>query len=532
MMCKRVLASLLALLILLFSCGCKQSKPTKNPTNDKTNVSEEVKTRDITLLYCNADTFNPYTCSTKYNQDLCDLLYDPLIKLDENFAVKKCLANKLEASSSDVTVTLKNAKFSNGGKLTANDVVYSFNLAKNLTQYKSAFATVTCSADGNKVYFKLSSPDINFVNFLDFPIIQADSDNIKNSDNILQPPVGCGRYILESGEALLTANDNYHGGKVNIKKIKLIDAPDKTAASHHLEVGAVDYYYSSLADDEMPKLNGTSRQTALNKMVYIGINQHSALLKNAQIRTTLSAAINRTALINSAFHSDALVATTPFNPVWEGAKGYEYIEEKENINVVLANLQETGYNNRDYEGYFVNKNGKRLSFSLLCPSSDTLRVAAAKALKSQFAKVGIELNIEEVSFAQFTARLQSGSFQLYLSEVLIPQNMDLSSFSVPGGAIAYGVTEPIANPNTSSEESTTSVPQTTESAVKPLSKAIAEYKSEQASIFDVITIFNTSMPIIPLCFKCGISISASDFDTAPYATFSDVFYNIENATFE
>ena len=74
--------------------------------------------------------------------------------------------------------------------------------------------------------------------------------------------------------------------------------------------------------------------------------------------------------------------------------------------------------------------------------------------------------------------------------------------------------------------------QTTESVAKPLSKAIAEYKSEQASIFDVITIFNASMPIIPLCFKCGISISASDFDTAPYATFSDVFYNIENATFE
>ncbi len=532
-MFKRTISVLLILALLSLCGGCKQKTSSgSKPSSDKETTAEVIKTRDITLLYCQADTINPYTCGTKYNQELCDLLYDPLIKLDEAYAVKNCLAEAIEASPSSVLVVLKNATFSNGATLNANDIVYSFNLAKNLTQYASAFAQASCTADGNAVRFQLSSPDTAFVNFLDFPIIQAGSDTLKDSDNILQPPVGCGRYIYQYGQSKLTANPNYHGGKVNIKNINLIDTPDSTAANHHLEVGSVDYYYSTLADGVIPKLNGTSRQVILNKLVYIGINQNSNMFKNPQMRQTLSAAINRTALVNNAFHSDAVVAKTPFHPLWKAAEGYEYIEEKENIDVVLANLKEIGYNTKDNEGYFVNSRGSRLSFSLLCPSSDASRVMAAEHLKSQLKKIGIALNVEVVSFAQFTARLSGGSYQLYLSEVQIPQNMDISSFTVAGGSIAYGVVD--GTITTASEVTSTEPvdPQNTETASKNLSQAIAEYKAEQSSLFDVVTIFNASMPIIPICFKSGISVYASDFEIAPYATISDVFYNIENATFK
>lgn len=535
-MLKRITALLLSLIFLLYCCGCKQSD-SKDKTPENTKSDAQVSTsRDIKLLYCNSDTLNPYTCQTKYNQDLCDLLYDPLIKLDENYAVQNCLSKNIEAAASSVAVTLKSANFSNGVKLSASDVLYSFELAKSLSQYKKAFAGVNCKSEGNKVVFLLNSPDTNFVNFLDFPIIQANSDNIKNSDNVLQPPVGCGRYIYKSGENILAANNNYHNGKVNINKIHLIDTPDSTAAEHHLEVGAVDYYYSSLSDDEMPKLSGTGKQIVLNKIVYLGMNQGNALLKNSKIRHTLSAAVNRASIVNTAFHSDAVAAKNVFNPNWEPSKGYQYTEEKENINVVLANLQEIGYNNKDSEGYFVNKGGKRLSFSLICPASDSLRVAAAELLKTQFKKAGIQLNIEILGYSNFVSRLNSGRYQLYLAEAVIPQNMDISSFSVPNGSIAYGVVEETALNTTASSSlvSNTTLQGNTqpESAAKSLSGIIAEYKADKASIFDVITIFNATMPVIPLCFRCGISISASDFDIAPYATSSDVFYNIENATFK
>ncbi|MBQ7288174.1 MAG: hypothetical protein IJW78_00420 [Clostridia bacterium] len=521
---KKLLSLLMVFCILFLCCSCKQQGDETQPKDNNSHTETKINVRDITLLYCQADTLNPYTCGTKYNQELCDLLYDPLIKLDENFTVQNCLADEVKSTASEVTVTLKAAKFSNGATLSADDVLYSFALAKNLPQYKDAFASVICSAESSKTLrFSLSAPDINFVHFLDFPIIQAKSDTIKNADNILMPPVGCGRYIYQYGQEKLTANADYHNGKVNIQNISLADAPDNVAANHFLEVGAIDYYYSDLSDDTIPKLNGKSYSVALNKLVYIGMNQTNALLADAQIRCTLSAALNRTALVNTAFHSDAVIAKSPFHPQWKAAEGYQYIEDEENIDVVLANLEETGYNSKDAEGYFVNKSGKRLSFSLLCPSSDTARVAVAEQLKTQLKKVGIALRVEVVPFAQFTERLAAGNFQLFLSEVQIAQNMDISSFATPGGSIAFGVT---------SADLTQSAPVSTEPVSKNLSQAIAEYKNQQTSIFDVVTIFNASMPVIPVCFRSGICIYASDFDTAPYTTISDVFYNIENATFK
>lgn len=551
-MLKKTLSFVLATALVLLCCGCKQPQGAKQPEDDAPTVSAAAKTRDITLLYCQADTLNPYTCATKYNQELCDLLYDPLIKLDETYTVQNCLADALEITPTAIVVRLKAAKFSNGTALQANDVLYSFSLAKNLARYKNAFATVNCSViDNSTVKFTLQTPDVNFVHFLDFPILQAKSDTIQNSDHILQPPVGCGRYVYKPDEEKLSANAEYHGGKVNIKTIRLIDAPDSTAANHYLEVGAVDYYYSDMADGVIPKLNGTSRPAVLNKLVYIGANQNHPLLKDALIRCTLSAAINRAALCSTAFHSNAMIARSPFHPQWETAKGYQYIEEKENIDVVLANLKQTGYNSKDTEGYFVNAAGDRLSFSLLCPSSDAMRTAAAEQLKTQMKKVGIALTVEIVPFAQFAERLAAGSFQLYLSEVQIAQNMDISSFTVPGGALAYGITEESAAPVDSSasgaaqsgaasqasnstliSETGSAVSSAPETVSKTLAQAITEYKNEQIPIFDVITIFNASMPVIPICFKSGIRICASDFASAPYATSSDVFYKIESATFK
>ena len=232
-MFKRTISFLLILAVLSLCGGCKQKGSTGDkPSDNSASTSETVKTRDITLLYCQADTVNPYTCGTKYNQELCDLLYDPLIKLDEAYNVQNCLAESIESTPSSVRIILKNAEFSNGAALNANDVVYSFSLAKNLTQYATAFAGVTCTAEENAVRFQLSTPDTGFVSFLDFPIIQAGSDTLKDSDNILQPPVGCGRYIYQYGQSKLTANPNYHGGKVNIQNILLpsIDVFPKTQA--------------------------------------------------------------------------------------------------------------------------------------------------------------------------------------------------------------------------------------------------------------------------------------------------------------
>lgn len=559
---KRFFSLLLtAVTLIICCCGCGGETPAAGPSASKApGLTGNGKTRELSLLYCKADSLNPYTCSTKYNRELCDLLYDPLIKLDAGYNVQKCLADDIGITANDVTVALKSASFSDGSAVGVKDVIYSFNLAKKSDSYNSVFGSVSCS-EGNdgRIVFKLKSPDGNFCNFLDFPIIKADSDSRKSDDNLSLPPIGCGRYIYSESDGVLKANPSYHNGRVAVPAIHLVDTPDKTAASHQLEVGAVDYYYTDLSDGEMPKLNGTSRNIVLNKLVYIGVNQKDSRLAVTGVRQALSAALNRGKIVESSFHSDAVAAGSPYNPMWDAAKDLQYIEESGNKDIAVANLEEAGYNKKSSTGIRYGAGGAALSFSLLCPDSDPERVAAADVIKSQLKESGIGIKVEKVGFNEFSERLKSGNFQLFLAEIQIRRNMDISSFALEGGAAAYGVIdgEVGADPETSDPRSSTasgnvssesataggssasasestngSLPQTGENARVKLSETVAQYKKLEASVFDVIAAFNTAMPVVPLCFKCGVCVYASDIKTAPYPTASDYFYNIENTVFK
>ena len=46
--------------------------------------------KTVSLLYSYSDSFNPYTAKTAANREISSLLYDSLIKTDNNFSHVKC----------------------------------------------------------------------------------------------------------------------------------------------------------------------------------------------------------------------------------------------------------------------------------------------------------------------------------------------------------------------------------------------------------------------------------------------------------
>lgn len=489
---------------LIFIFGCKEK--TDNPSTDPNNSNSS---SSINLLYCSNDTFNPYTLKTKVNNELCQLLFDSLISLDNNFNPIYKLANSATQSGNIWTVTLKNTVFSDNSPITSDDVIYSFNLAKVHPSYAESLKNVSSvESDGNNIIFTLIKIDPYFVNLLNFPIIKSGSDNISNEDSVILPPIGVGRYLLNEEENGLTKNTNYYGEKPKYDNIHLVDAPDSESVAHYVEVGATDLYFASSSDSDIFRMDGKKFSINQNRLVYLGVNLANPILNNVKMRYALSSALSRDKIVTTAYYSNATAANGPLSPFFSETLGYQTIETSSNNKIAVENLEQIGYNKLDNLGIRRNANDTPLSFSLLINNDNPSHVLAANLIKTQLFEVGINITINALNYDRYVSALNSRSFQLYLAEVKISNNFDISPLITVGGSCAYGIIAEDTDSN--------------------LSDIVNKYSLGEASISDIITAVSSKMPFIPICYRSGMIFYNEKLGDVDNASADDLFIFFKN----
>lgn len=520
MVLKRFVCIFLAVLSLVTICGCGE-KEKKEGTNTQKPSNSTAKS-EINLLYCKSDSFNPYTAVSEINRNLSKLLFEPLIKTDNEFEPVLRLAKTAELGDKTCTVELKATSFSDGTAVTANDIIYSYNIAKaSATNYAHKLYEVTKieAINDKTVIFYLTRNDPYFLNLIDFPIIKADSDKIVDSDGVATAPIGCGRYLLSENNTILSFNKSFYGKKPNIEKITLINAPDEASVSHYVEVGATDIYYTDLADGEIVRMSGKKADVNLNNLVYIGINGSYPELANKYIRYALSSAINRSEICSNAYYNNAVAATGFYSPVFKDANATQSLNSKPNLQITVENLDKIGYNKVANDGSRVNANGKRPKFTLLVNSENASRVQAANLIKKQLELAGIEITIVLRSYEQYIEALNDGYFQLYLGEINVLPNMDISALVLEGGSAAFGVAPETAPQN----------PDGTIAEI-PLSNtkiAIDNFYNGAASISDVAATLLTEMPQIPICYRKGLLFYDNSITDGVTVSQSDIYFGLE-----
>ncbi len=521
--------SLFLVFVFLFSlCGCNATINNSSQIQQtETEKEKEKHDNSLTLLYSAADTFNPYDAKTETNRQLCKLLYEPLVKTDNNFEVHYSIASSVVIEEDVCTVKLKNIKFSDSSTLTADDVVYSYKLAKeSSTSYKSKLYEVDSvkAVDSKTVVFNLKKKDPYFANVLDFPIIKAKSEKKEDSDSVKFPPIGAGRYKVDDKKSRLVRNDNYHGKKSAIKIINLINAPDKESISHYVEIGATDIYYSDISDGTILRMSGTKTNINLNNLVYIGVNHKNSKLKLNELRQAISSGLNRTNICKDAYYNNAVAATGFFNPVWEQTKSVQNIQIVPNSQITIENLEKIGYNELDKDGIRRKSNGA-LSFSLLVNKENSARVATASLIKSQLKEYGIGITIVKLSYKDYKKRLKNGDFDLYLGEVKITENMDFSELVFPDGSAAFGIKSQKSDKDESKSEEKES-----EKSDESLDciKVIKGFYKGKNSINDVAVTLQSDMPFIPLCYRTGVLFSNENIENVKNSSVSDIYFSIES----
>lgn len=536
---KKIVALVTAIILTFSLCGCSNKGATANTQSDATKKANAKYGESLTLLYSASDTFNPYDAKTTVNRQICKLLYEPLVKTDNSFEPHNSLAANVKIQENVCTVKLKSVKFSDGTKLTADDVIYSFKLAKNTaTAYKYKLYSVkkVVAKDENTLVFTLSQKDPYFANVLDFPIIKEKSDKAADSDSVKYPPIGAGRYKLNKDNTALVQNEHYHGEKGSIKNISLINAPDDESISHYVEIGATDIYYSDISDGQIFRMSGSKTAVNLNNLVYIGVNHNNDKLALNELRQALSTGIDRSKICKNAYYNNALAATGFFNPLWEETKSLQNIQITSNLQITVENLGKIGYNELDKDGVRRNKNDA-LRFSLLVNKENTMRVSAADLIASQLKESGIHITVVKVSYKEYLKRLKKGEFDLYLGEINITENMDLSQLVMSDGTAAYGIKLIEKNETDQEDQTQETVSEETEQE-KPTEELLTcaniikgFYKGKN-SIGDVAVTLQSDMPVIPVCYRTGVLFTNENIESIDATSESDIYFSIESYKFK
>lgn len=524
---KRIICFMLAVTLAVSFSACKASVE-KMPAADKGQTQGgTVDTDEIRLLYSASDTFNPYTASTEINRHLCLLLFDSLTRLNNSFQTEYILAQSVTVEGTVCTVKLKNAYFTDGSPVTAQDVVYSYNLAKNsVTEYAyNLYEVVSVSASDSKtVVFNLTKYDRYFEKLIDFPILKSGSDTLVDVDERKLVPIGSGRYVVNGELNGFSANKKHLSGSPKIKKISLVNAPDSEAVSHYVEIGATDIYYTDAVDANIVRMSGKKSTVNLGNMIYVGINHNYGQLSSPILRQAISSALDRTKISKDAYHNNAVAATGFYNPAIKELLSVQNIGVTANTQISVENLEEIGYNKLNSDNIRVNSSGNTLELTLMVNRENSNRVMAARLVSEQLLAVGIKITVLERSYAEYVAALNSGSFQLYIGEIKTLPNMDLSPLVVAGGSCAYGI-KPVEADNEAPTEKT-------ESEAKPMATAeiINGYFEGKSTITDVATALQTELPVIPICFRQGLLFHNSDIKIAGEASVSDIYFSIGQYT--
>ncbi len=522
---KKIICLIVSIALTIGFCGCRQNVTELSSNEQVVESTQSQGDREMSLLYSYTDSFNPYTAKTAANRQISALLYDSLIKTDNNFEPVYSLASDTVMQDNKCTVYLKDARFTDGSIVTADDVVYSYKTAKESSVYMHNFYEVVSLAaiDSKTVVFTLSQNDPFFVNLLTFPIIKSGTSGVLDSDGKEIAPVGSGRYKIAQDGVSLVLNDDYYGQKGVIKNIRLINSPDSVSTTHYVEVGAVGMYYND--SNNIVRMSAKKAEINLNRLVYIGINDSYGSLATKEMRYAISSALNRDDICQTAYYNNAISATGFFNPYFKATKALQTIESSPNSKITVENLSKIGYNKMNSNGFYANSSGNNPVFTLLVNSENSSRVAAANLIAAQCKTAGIQINVISCTYEQYLERLSNGEFQLYLGEIQLLDNMDMTQLVVPGGTAAFGVSDKTTtdNPEQQTEQD---IPQ-----VSPCRAILDSYHAAQCGIADVAGTLLTEMPQIPVCFLEGVLFYDSTIKSGVMASSNDIYLNFENYEF-
>ncbi len=451
---KRLLALLLvfATLTALIS-GCTSEKDsTYVPTGDAIlmeddpDPTEEDTLADQTMIlaYYPNRSMNPIIGMNFSNRVLFSLMYQGLFAYNSSNETTPILCSRYRVNSNNTIYTFyvdDNARFSDGTRVTANDVLASYQAAQQSDFYKGRFthiAEIKLHDDGQGVMFYLDTSYQNLPLLLDIPILKA-------SEVGAEHPVGTGPYAFyqnDEGAEMRKVDSWWCDATLSVRAntITLMEATSQSQLRDEFEFGELNL---AIADPMLDSFGEYRCDYELwevenGVLLYLSCNLlYSDWFKDSDVlRKALTYAIDRETLNEENYRGMAqptTLITSPGSPYYYPTLASNYVYDPMKFLDQLGNFQFP----RDEKTREVKK------LRLLVNADDSARLRTARDIAAHLTELGIPCGVLEyggsgggITYQQI---LRAGTYDLYLGQTKLPPNSDLSEFFKGYGTLTNNV---------------------------------------------------------------------------------------------
>ncbi len=382
-------------------------------------------------------TFNPLFVSVNYvDKAVQELVFDRFIYIDKEGNPLPGIAESWSVSEDKLVydfVIKDDIYWQDGGKLTVDDILFTFNTAKILSE-EYGFDSVGISLIGVElekngeegVIFRLKEPNPTFWEAVSLFIVPKSM--LESSDFSQLPfnmfaryPIGTGRYKVTRTEqnSVYLSDNKFDGYNPNIKNIVFKIFPDKQSMEMSFRIGILDavggWDYEPLKfTEEYNNLQEfTKKEGYRTKLIFF--NMRRDMFKVKDLRIGINYLINKEKLIEDA----NIGGTVRKGPFVEGSWVFNNQIEYYNYDPTKAAeyLKNFGYTKNESSGYFESENQEILSFTISYFDSIS-NERLVNVLKEMLREEGVVLKLEKLTYNQITQEIiATRDFDVLLYEI-------------------------------------------------------------------------------------------------------------------
>jgi ABC-type transport system substrate-binding protein len=378
-------------------------------------------------LNSNPTTLDPALITDVQGGGIAAKLFDGLVRFNENLEIVPDIARSWSLSPDQLTYTFhlrRDARFSNGRKVTAHDFQYSFERvltpktkapltwvldklegAGDFMSGRSARVSGIRALNDQTLVLKLENPFGPFLSLLAMsPAYVVPWEEVKRlGQDFGTHPVGSGPYVLTEWKhgqhIILSAREDYFEGSTKLNGIYYRIIPEDLTAVMEFETGNLDVLLIPASEYRRYTTDPAWRdlvfgRTGLNSY-YIGLNCTRPPFNDLRVRRAMNMAIDRQRILNTVFEKRGLLATGPIPPeLWKtrtlkgAADGYSYDPEKAKALIRAAGAE-----------------GATIKIYI---SADPEVLDVIEVVQSYLSKVGLRAEITQLDWSAFKNAVNEG----------------------------------------------------------------------------------------------------------------------------
>lgn len=444
----KLLVGLLSLSMIFSACGGNNDKANEGDGNNQAVVNEEEGKKDGVLdinIASEPDSIDPALNTSVDGAIMISHLFESLIRWDDdgegNAVLKPGIAESWEVSDDGLTWTfkLRDAKWSDGKEITADDFVYSWNRLVDPATGADYEYMLDMVKGYDEKKLDISAPDpktfvVNlnvkcpyFEEICAFPAVMPVRKDIieanKTWTNSPETLVSNGAYKLEKWEhnstlSMVKNPEYYDQDSVKAEKLAFHLQDDQNAIYASYRSGDLDFI-NSVPQEEIQKLLDTKE---LKIKPYVGtyfvcFNTEKEPFNDPKVRKAFSLAIDRNFIVNQVTGQGQEPATAYVpSGVYDanGAEGddfrtvggdYYSINDEDyekNIEEAKKLMEEAGY--KDGEGF------PQIDYLY---NTDENHKAIAEALQNMWQEnLGVQVNLQNQDWNVFLKERKEGNYNI------------------------------------------------------------------------------------------------------------------------